>query len=316
MYYHRGNRRATRHSTRATGSGFVASSLVQWNGTNLATTYVSGTVLTATVRSSDLSAVGPVPVTVVNTGPGGGVSRAQTFTIARPDGFPGGLVNGADYSNRLAAGSFAALFGSGLASSTFPATSLPLPKTLASVSVLVNGFAAPLYYLSPNQINLQLPWELEGATELQVVVRSIGISAPPLQLSLSPVAPALLSADGTGTGQGAILVAGTSQLAGPSRPVKRTEAVAIYCTGLGPVTAAPASGSAAPLDSLAHTLDAPSVKFGGVAGTVLYSGLAPGLVGVYQVNVQLPPDAPTGTAVPVVLTMPGGASNTVTVSIE
>jgi len=299
-----------------TGSGFVAESVIQWNGTNLPTTFVSGTVLTGAVASSLLGTIGTNQVQVLNPSPGGGTTSPLGFTIAGPFIAAGGLLNGASYTAQLTAGSYSALFGTNLSSSTASAASLPLPTTLASVSVLMNGFAAPLFFVSPTQINLQVPWELAGTSSVQVIVTTNGVSAPPITATLSPLAPGLLSTNAQGTGQGAILVAGTNQLASTSRPVNRTEAVAIYCVGLGVVSNPPSSGAAASLSSLAPTTNTPSVEFGGVAGTILFSGLAPGFIGVYQVNVQLPLNAPAGPSVPVVLKIGGVASNTVTIAIQ
>jgi uncharacterized protein (TIGR03437 family) len=90
----------------------------------------------------------------------------------------------------------------------------------------------------------------------------------------------------------------------------------LYCTGLGAVTNRPASGAAAPGDPLSVTTATPAVTAGGVPATVLFSGLAPGFAGLYQLNVELRANTPTGAAVPVVLLVGGAASNTVTVAIS
>jgi uncharacterized protein (TIGR03437 family) len=300
----------------AIGSGFVAESVVQWNGKNLATSFVSGTVLTAAVASGDLATIGTTQLKVVNPAPGGGTTSTLDFTIVGPSVAPAGLLNGANYKAQLSAGSYAALFGSSMASSTASAQSVPLPTTLASVSVLMNGFAAPLFFVSPTQINLQVPWELSGTNQIEVVVTTNGVSATPINVVLSPLAPGLLSTNAQGTGQGVIIVAGTDQIASPARPVNRTEAVSIYCVGLGLVSEAPASGSPASLTALARAINTPTVEFGGVPGKVLFAGLAPGLIGIYQVNVQLPLNAPAGSSVPVVLKAGSIASNTVTIAVQ
>ena len=90
----------------------------------------------------------------------------------------------------------------------------------------------------------------------------------------------------------------------------------IYGTGLGPVTNQPASGDPAPSDPLSETVMTPTVTIGGVSATVNFSGLAPGFVGLYQVNATVPDNVPTGDAVPVVLNIGGAASNTVTIAVH
>jgi len=150
----------------------------------------------------------------------------------------------------------------------------------------------------------------------QVIVTTNGVSAAPITVALSPLAPGLLSANEQGSGQGAILVAGTNQVASPARPVNRTEAISIYCLGLGAVANPPASGTPAPFNAPVSTTNAPTVQVGGVPGTVLFSGLAPGFTGLYQVNVQMPLNAPTGASIPVVLSFGSVISNTVTIAVQ
>jgi len=82
------------------------------------------------------------------------------------------------------------------------------------------------------------------------------------------------------------------------------------------VTNAPPSGSPAILGSLSQTASTPNVTIGGIPGTVSFSGLAPGFVGLYQVNVQVPLNASIGSSVPVVLTIGGFSSNTVTIAVQ
>ena len=93
------------------------------------------------------------------------------------------------------------------------------------------------------------------------------------------------------------------------------EYISIYCTGLGDVTSRPSLGSPSSTTVLATTLASPTVMIGGVPADVSFSGLAPAFVGLYQVNVQVPATAPTGPAIPIVLSIGGAASNTATVAV-
>ena len=139
---------------------------------------------------------------------------------------------------------------------------------------------------------------------------------------LKPYAPALFTTNQGGTGQASTLIAGTASLAAPngafagSRPARIGEYISIYATGLGDVSNRPAPGSAGPVNPLATTLATPAVTVGGVPAAVTFSGLAPGYVGLYQINVQVPAGAPTGPDVPIVLTIGGVPSNTATIAVD
>jgi uncharacterized protein (TIGR03437 family) len=118
------------------------------------------------------------------------------------------------------------------------------------------------------------------------------------------------------------VIANSASLAAPSgafpgsRPARAGEFLSIYCTGLGAVSNRPTLGSAAPSNPLAQTSATPTVSIGGVNAQVIFSGLAPGFVGLYQVNVRVPETAPVGAAVPLILTIGGVQSNTATIAVE
>lgn len=231
-------------------------------------------------------------------------------------------MNRASFGAQVATGSIASVFGTGLAPAAQMADRLPLPRTLGGISVSVNGFAAPLFYVSPQQINFQVPWEAamptRPANTLTVTVN--GGASSPQTFNLAGVAPGLFAVNAAG--QGAVLISATGELAAPAgsiagraaRPAKRGEYVSIYCTGLGTVSNQPASGAAPAATSTTTAM--PSVSIGGVPANVSFSGLAPGFVGLYQVNVQAPGSTATGSAIPVVLSIGGATSNTVTIAIQ
>lgn len=308
------------------GAKFLSGATVRWNGANRQTTFVSATQLQGSILQSDVAEEGTALVTVFNPAPGGGDSNAMTFTVHGPPKInSGGSVNAASFSSQpVGAGSIISVFGANLASTTAAAGSLPLPTALGGVSVEVNGTAVPLFFVSPGQINLQLPWT--AATQSQATIRAYvdGVAGAAETVSLAPTAPGLFSIDSTGSGQGAILIAATGEVAAPSgsitgraaRPARRGEHLSIFCTGLGDVANRPAVGAAPASDRLATTLVMPAVTIGGAAAQVTYSGLAPGFAGLYQVNVIVPADAPAGNAVSVVLTISGTTSNTVTIAVQ
>jgi uncharacterized protein (TIGR03437 family) len=127
-----------------------------------------------------------------------------------------------------------------------------------------------------------------------------------------------LSADG----QGAVLIGGTGLIARvtgeQSRPARRGEIVEIYATGLGAVSNPPPAGAAASPENLSRTTGSTIVMSGPVRADVLYSGLAPGMAGVYQVNARIPDNAPAGDRVPVMIQVneQGLRSNSATIAIQ
>ena len=100
-------------------------------------------------------------------------------------------------------------------------------------------------------------------------------------------------------------------------PVPRGGSIELYMTGLGPVTNQPASGKPAPSSpNLSSTTTLPTVMLGNVPAPVTFSGLAPSFVGLYQVNLQIPQNAPAGDAVPLVVSIGGINSNTAAIAVR
>jgi uncharacterized protein (TIGR03437 family) len=230
---------------------------------------------------------------------------------------PAGTVNGASYVTPVAAGSIASVFGSSLALGGITAASItPLPTALGGTSFRIGAGGAPLFFVSPLQVNLQIPWELAGQAQASVIATVGGVASSQQTVSVVPFAPGIFAINQAGSGQGAVLISGTSQLAAPGTPVTRGSSISIFATGLGAVTNQPASGAAAQAVPLSLTLTTPTVTIGGVVAGLSYSGLAPGFVGLYQVNAQVPAGASVGDAVPVVISVGSFTSNTVTIAVR
>jgi uncharacterized protein (TIGR03437 family) len=252
--------------------------------------------------------------------------RAGSVTLAAAAGqpvFAAAITNSASGTPGIASpGNDPAIYGSGLASALIESSGSTLARELGGTRVWLNGIPAPLYFVAPAQINFQVPWELAGEHEANLQVDNNGIASPPMRVQLSPFDPAVFTADQSGRGQGAIVIAGTTSLAAPegrypgSRPAKRGEYLSIYCNGLGPVANSPGSGQPASTTVLAPSQVQPMVTIGGMRGNVIFAGLAPGFIGLYQVNVEVPADAPVGAAVPLEIVIGGMKSNTVTVAIS
>ena len=230
---------------------------------------------------------------------------------------PGGAANAASYTAgaALAPGSIVSVFGSFPLYAPIEASSLPLPPSLVGVSVNAGGFSAPLFFAAGGQVNLQVPWELAGQSQTTIAATAWGQTSPAQTVNLGPFSPGIFSMNAQGSGQGA--VQDTSyRLVDSSNPAEAGSTVLIYCTGLGAVTNQPPTGSPAPASPLAETTTKPTVLIGGAPASVQFSGLAPGMVGTYQVNAVVPSGSATGDTVPVAISIGGITSNTVTIAIK
>jgi uncharacterized protein (TIGR03437 family) len=223
------------------------------------------------------------------------------------------VVGGAGYGS-IAAGGLATIYGS----FTGFATESGLATSLAGVQVTfpgVVGVAAPLLYVSPTQITFQVPWEFQGVTGSRQTPLSVTLNGQPVtSLQLSPlpaVAPGIFEMNAQH--QAAALDA-SSRLIGPANPASAGSVVAIYCTGLGAVTVPQTDGVRAPLDQLIYTDSVPAVTIGGETAQVLFSGLAPGSIGLYQIDVVVP-SIPAGSQ-PLTVTLLNVASNPTMLAVQ
>ena len=249
-----------------------------------------------------------------------------------------GILNAASFQPMpaLAPGAVVTLFGTNFAPklATAPA---PLPQVLEGLIVSINGVRAPLFFVSPNQINFQVPYELAaGAAEVRVETPQ-GRSEP-RTTTVAPAVPAIYTLSGAGSGQGIVLFANTSTFVAapgfnpiiPSRAARAGDILTIYANGLGAVTPSIASGSNSCENSrctpdfsnltLRRTVLRPTIEIGGSRvpdENVIFSGLSPEFVGLYSINVILPPGVPKGDAVPVVIRQGTAASQpNVTIAVE
>jgi endo-1,4-beta-xylanase len=217
----------------------------------------------------------------------------------------------------VAPGEIATLFGNSLTSATGInlTSSLPLPTEFLDVAVHVNGSPVPLFAIDnvngQQQINFQVPWEVANQTTATIEVLRSGVVSQSATVPVVAAQPGIINYSSGGNNFGVILHA-NYQLADIGHPVQAGETVLIYCTGLGVVHSPPADGAAA---SGQTTIATPVVTIGGISGAVPFSGLAPGFVGLNQVNVVIPQVVPSGNQ-PVVLKMGSAASPPVLIPVE
>jgi uncharacterized protein (TIGR03437 family) len=218
-------------------------------------------------------------------------------------------VNSASLAKTIAPGAIVSISGTNFAGSSLSASSVPLPTVLGDTGVNFNGAAVPLFFVSNGEILAQAPFNLPAGVAVSIQVRQGSNLSAVRTANVAAVSPGIFTLD-PASSAGAILHAADFSLVTSSSPARPGESLLIYCTGLGPLQIAVAAGSSAPsVPPLAQTTVLPTVTIAGLPATVTYSGLAPGLVGLYQVTVQAPAGLPTGNQ-PVQITTGGVVSNT------
>jgi uncharacterized protein (TIGR03437 family) len=223
----------------------------------------------------------------------------------------GGIVSNADFASAPALGLLVSIFGSGLADGSLGDTGVPLPPQLGSTSVVLSGVELPLLYVSNTQVNVAIPFNIQTNTSQQLVVLRGNAVSVPVSLAVFASEPSILSASGSGSGQGLIFNAVTGVRADTNAPAGAGDYLVMYALGLGAVTPAVAIAEGTPSAPYEYAVGPVTVTIGGVPATVLFAGLTPGYVGLYQVNVMMPAGVAPGSNVPVTLSVAGksGAGN-------
>jgi uncharacterized protein (TIGR03437 family) len=212
------------------------------------------------------------------------------------------VASAADGVSSPAPGGLISLYGSQLSPTNLATREIPVPTALGDSCLTVNGQPMPVIFVSPSQINAQMPFQAIG--NVTMIVHTPGGVSDNYNLTVQPASPAVFRASIAGVDDNIPTVFRTSNnlLVTLSNPVHRDDALVIYLTGMGQVTPFVETGNPAPSDPLAITLTPPVVRLGGVELPVEYAGLVPGEIGVYQINVRVPGNAPQGLSVPLTIT--------------
>ena len=246
------------------------------------------------------------------------------------------VVNGAtfDSAKPVSPGAIVSLFGTQLAPSTAGAESTPLPRELASTKVIINGIEAPLFFVSYRQINFQMPWETPQGTRTVQVIRDgqagnlvsadiANRSSGIFRLNVGEYGVIVNASQSTPGNLVLTLPEGTISAPGfSSAPARPGDALVIYATGLGGVAPPVGTGEVTPPPlPFVEAFDVPLVNFGRVVlgpfALPFFVGLTPGLVGLFQVNVFVPDEAPTNPRTAITLDYSDGRrSNTVEIAVE
>jgi uncharacterized protein (TIGR03437 family) len=268
------------------------------SGTATATLTVSGSAaglitgsntITATYAgdSSFNSATGSATLTIAN-------ASSATPSISRAQ-------HAASWQYVYAPGMAMAIFGTNLALTTKATSTIPMPTTMENVSVTINGVAAPLYYVSPSQLNVQIPYETPTTGTVPVVVSNNGRTAT-IHIPMSAAAPGIF-ADGN-----SVLI--------PTATAKRGQTIEMYVTGAGAVSPSVKTSEAPDSGTVPVPIQTTLVTVGGAQASTPYPyvGIPSWSVGVLQINFTVPPNAPLG-AQPVVVTVGGVASAAATLTV-
>ncbi|MCC6343958.1 MAG: SBBP repeat-containing protein [Bryobacterales bacterium] len=253
----------------------------------------------------------PVSAAGVSHGAGTTTGYVMRYGLTVPDHVLTAVVNsgGLTAGKAVAPGSLVTLFGNFRGTATAQARTLPLPETLGGAVVSINGRAAPLYYVSETQINAQLPWET-AAGQARATVSSGGVTTPALPFAVVGTSPGILVyGDNRAVAQNQ-----DYSLNNADHPAGVGSAIVVYLTGGGAVEPGVSTGVATPNSPLFPVTGAKTATIGRQPAEVLFLGMTPGLVGVMQANLIVPPlDAGD---YPVVISVGGVNSNAALVSVR
>ena len=304
------------------GTGFYKGTTAKITGqaTPLKTTFISATTMLADLPGTMIATAGTLPVVVTNPAPGGD-STASNFTVSSTPVVQA-VVSAASYSaGPVSPGELVTLFGYGIGPSTAAGMSVIsgyAATTVQGTTVDIDGKAAPIVYLSRDQITVQVPYNVTlGASKTESVNNNSVIATG--TVATASAAPGIFTLDGSGIGQAAALTfsqsSGLYAVNGASAPARIGDVVILYLTGEGDyaTTVTPRTGYVVPstLTPLPQLSPAPAVTIGGATAVVQYAGpMVGGILGLLQINAVVPDTSTKGASVPVTVDMGGNPTQT------
>ena len=230
------------------------------------------------------------------------------LSIVGPSASVGAVTNAASYGT-AASGGAATIFGTFPGSTTASPASTPLPTVLNHVTVFIDGIAAPLYYISPTQINVQIPWEVNTDPHATITI-SNGVWNAVGNANVQSSSPGIVEVDSQ---HNAAILHLNFKLVSAADPAVPGEPIIVFATGLGPVSPSQLDGMAASSVQLANTIAPTQVQIGSKTAPTSFSGLAPGFVGLYQINTIVPQVNAGPNAI--TLTVNGSLSNAASIEM-
>jgi uncharacterized protein (TIGR03437 family) len=239
------------------------------------------------------------------------IRMLQPAATAPPQVSDGGVTNAASYAHQISPGALATVWGQNFGTAT-ATNSAPWSTGFGGLTVTVNGTAAPIYFISPGQINFQVPWETPTGTA-QVGITLNGGASNTISVPVVTAGPGLFFS-------GAAAIAQNAQtpdylLNGPSNPAAVGTTIVAYLTGSGPVSPAVGTGAITPDTTLVKATSSASAKIGSADAQVQFTGLTPNFIGLVQMNIVVPSGLTPGDY-PLTVTINGETSNSANVSVK
>ena len=224
------------------------------------------------------------------------------------------IVNAADQSSRVAPGGLVSVFGTNLSPVNVATSQIPLPTALADSCLTINGLPVPVLFVSPTQINAQLPYQATG--NVTMILETPGGISDNFNLTILPQAPGVFRTvvDGLSDEVPNIVRQANQTVVTDSNPIHRGDELSIFLAGMGQTIPIVDAGSPSPSDPIAVPLVAPTVKLGNSTLTVRSAGLVPGQIGIYQIVVSIPNNVSPGLNMPLQINQ-GAGSTTLAVRV-
>jgi adhesin/invasin len=282
------------------GFGQTAGSVqVSVNPTGLSQGIYNGSVVFTPMDTTVNSVAVPV-VLLIGCGQGGCGGLPATIIS---------VVNAASFHPGGAPGAVMSIFGSGLSDNIYQALTYPLPTQLGPTTVTVNGNVVPLYYVSPTQIDFEMPGgapaeHVQVAVNVGSVSSRASLATQPHIASLTEVDPGLF----VNAGDRAAALNQDLTIHSPATPLAAGALVLLFMTGQGPITPSLPDGIAAPANPLSLITGTVGVTIGGMPAQVVYAGVAPGFAGLSQINAVIPAGLVPGDQ-PLFISVNGVSSN-------
>ena len=242
------------------------------------------------------------------------------LAVPKPAVADGGVVNHASFAPSpapVAPGSIAAVFGTNLNDGSIAVASGfgpdgKLGAALGGTSVTVNNTPAPIFYSTPSQLGIQIPFEAAGQTTATVQVTVNSQTSVPRTINLSATSPGIFTLNQLGTGIAGVLHEDGITLVTAQNPARPNEVVTFFATGFGALTPPLATGAPSTGN---QTVAVATVTVDGIPAEVQFSGATSGFVGLNHIKVRIPPSTRTAPDIPVALTIDGKQSNSVTIPV-
>lgn len=215
------------------------------------------------------------------------------------------VTNAADSGPAIATGGLISIFGQNLSPVNAVSRELPLPTALGESCLTVNGIPTPMMFVSPTQINAQVPFLVDG--NVTMILRTPGGVSDNFNLLVRPTAPSIFRAP-ENPAVATVVRDRNGEMVTLSNPIHRNEPITVLLTGLGRTNPPIDAGVPAPSNPLLPVLNEVKVTLGDYELPQGFAGLAPGQVGVYKIELHVPGDAPLGTSVPLTVRTATGST--------